>query len=56
VRSYIYEVRMDRPAEMMQDGDTAVADVSRAVGYRQPAQFAKAFARRYGVPPSRWEG
>ena len=54
VRSYVFEVRMARAAELLREGDLPVAAVSRAVGYRQPAQFAKAFARRYGVPPSRW--
>ena len=29
-----------------------VARVARAVGYRQPAQFSKAFRRHHGVPPS----
>jgi AraC-like DNA-binding protein len=28
--------------------------VSLLVGYRQPAHFAKAFRRRYGVTPARY--
>ena len=30
----------------------AVADVARLVGYRQPAHFARAFRRRYGLGPA----
>jgi AraC-like DNA-binding protein len=30
----------------------AVAEVSRLVGYRQPSHFARAFRRRYGLPPA----
>ena len=30
----------------------AVADVARLVGYRQPAHFARAFRRRYGLAPA----
>jgi AraC-like DNA-binding protein len=29
-----------------------VRDVARRVGYRQPAQFAKAFRRHHGMSPS----
>jgi AraC family transcriptional regulator, regulatory protein of adaptative response / methylphosphotriester-DNA alkyltransferase methyltransferase len=54
VRAYIFEVRMRRAAELLQAGEHPVSRVSRMVGYRQPAQFAKAFSRRYGVPPSRF--
>jgi AraC family transcriptional regulator, regulatory protein of adaptative response / methylphosphotriester-DNA alkyltransferase methyltransferase len=31
-----------------------VAEVAYLVGYRQPAHFARAFKRRYGVAPSRF--
>ena len=54
VRGYLFEVRMRQAAELLSRGDHPVSAVSRMVGYRQPAQFAKAFARRFGVPPSRW--
>ncbi len=30
----------------------AVADVARLVGYRQPAHFARAFRRSYGLAPA----
>jgi AraC-like DNA-binding protein len=32
----------------------AVRDVARLVGYRQAPHFARAFRRRFGVPPARF--
>ncbi len=34
--------------------DLPVRDVAAAVGYRQPAQFAKAFRRHYGTAPTEY--
>ena len=51
-RSYLQRVRMERAAELLRDGDPPVNQVASAVGYRQPAQFAKAFRRHHGAPPS----
>ena len=47
---------MTRAAELLRDGSTAVSEVARAVGYRQPAQFSKAFRRHHGCPPSEMRG
>ena len=54
VRAHVYEVRMARAAELLEEGRHPVSQVARMVGYSQPAQFAKAFRRCFGVPPSRW--
>ncbi len=43
---------MDRAAEMLAHRDVTVREVANRVGYRQPAQFAKAFRRRHGSAPS----
>ena len=53
-RTFLGEVRMRRAQELLEEGGTPVRDVARRVGYRQPAQFAKAFRRRFGAPPSRF--
>jgi AraC family transcriptional regulator, regulatory protein of adaptative response / methylphosphotriester-DNA alkyltransferase methyltransferase len=37
---------------MLRDGHAPVSTVARSVGYRQPAQFSKAFRRHHGCPPS----
>ena len=55
-RLELQRVRMTRAAELLRDGSTAVSEVARAVGYRQPAQFSKAFRRHHGCPPSEMRG
>jgi transcriptional regulator GlxA family with amidase domain len=55
-RHCLTEVRMRRAAELLRAGDLAVREVSSSVGYRQPAQFAKAFRRHQGAPPSSFRG
>ena len=51
-RAYLQRVRMDRAAELLREGSAPVNEVAEEVGYRQPAQFAKAFRRHHGTPPS----
>ena len=54
VRERVHAVRMERAAWLLRDSSLAVAAIARSVGYRQPAQFAKAFRRRYGLAPAQW--
>ena len=51
-RSYLQRVRMARARELLLEGSLPVHRVASSVGYRQPAQFAKAFRRHHGKPPS----
>jgi transcriptional regulator GlxA family with amidase domain len=51
-REHLTRVRMERAAMMLSDRGLTVREVARRVGYRQPAQFAKAFRRHIGVAPS----
>jgi transcriptional regulator GlxA family with amidase domain len=51
-REHLTRVRMERAAQMLADGQLTVRDVANRVGYRQPAQFAKAFRRHIGMAPS----
>ena len=51
-REHLTGVRMDRAAEMLARRGITVREVANRVGYRQPAQFAKAFRREKGVAPS----
>jgi AraC family transcriptional regulator of adaptative response / methylphosphotriester-DNA alkyltransferase methyltransferase len=51
-REHLTGVRMDRAAELLAHRGLTVRDVARRVGYRQPAQFAKAFRRHHGAAPS----
>ena len=51
-REQLTGVRMDRAAELLSRPGVTVREVARRVGYRQPAQFAKAFRRHQGLAPS----
>lgn len=48
----LQRVRMQRAADLLLHAPMAVQAVASAVGYRQPAQFAKVFRRHYGTAPS----
>jgi transcriptional regulator GlxA family with amidase domain len=51
-RDHLTRVRMQEAAELLATRRMTVREVANRVGYRQPAQFAKAFRRHLGVAPS----
>ena len=51
-RDHLTAVRMERAADLLRSRGLTVRDVANRVGYRQPAQFAKAFRRHHGLAPS----
>jgi AraC-like DNA-binding protein len=51
-RSHLTAVRMEKAAEMLSARALTVREVAFRVGYRQPAQFAKAFRRHHNASPS----
>jgi AraC-like DNA-binding protein len=51
-REHLTAVRMERAAELLRSRGPTVREVAHRVGYRQPAQFAKAFRRHHGTSPS----
>ena len=51
-RDHLTRVRMDKAAALLSGRGLTVREVAHRVGYRQPAQFAKAFRRHLGVAPS----
>jgi transcriptional regulator GlxA family with amidase domain len=53
-REHLTAVRMERAADLLLRTPLTVRDVARRVGYRQPAQFAKAFRRHHGAAPSEY--
>ena len=53
-REHLTRVRMQRAAELLAVERLTVREVANRVGYRQPAQFAKAFRRHAGVAPSEY--
>ena len=51
-RDHLTRIRMERAADMLAGRALTVRAVACRVGYRQPAQFAKAFRRHHGASPS----
>jgi AraC-like DNA-binding protein len=43
---------MERAGDLLRHGNLTIREVAARVGYRQPAQFAKAFRRHHGTAPS----
>jgi AraC family transcriptional regulator, regulatory protein of adaptative response / methylphosphotriester-DNA alkyltransferase methyltransferase len=55
-REHLTAIRMERAAQLLQSRSLTVREVAHRVGYRQPAQFAKAFRRHHGTAPSDFRG
>lgn len=53
-RSALIGIRMEQAATVLAGGASPVREAAACVGYRQPAQFAKAFRRHHGVVPSQY--
>lgn len=53
-RDALARVRVERAAIMLEDREKTVAEIAAAVGYRQPAHFAKAFRRVLGLSPAEY--
>ena len=51
-RGYLTGVRMSHAVVLLRRGRAPVSEVATRVGYREPADFAKAFRRHQGRPPS----
>jgi AraC-like DNA-binding protein/ABC-type transporter Mla MlaB component len=51
-RDELAAVRMQHAARLLQATVLPVGEIARVVGYRQAAQFAKAFRRHHGMSPS----
>ena len=51
-RDQLTHVRMQHAAELLTENGHTVREIASRVGYRQPAQFAKAFRAHHGKSPS----
>lgn len=54
VQEQLHAVRMQHAAELLRGTARPVSEITRSVGYRHSAQFAKAFRRYYGLAPTQW--
>lgn len=53
--TYVAEQRLQQALRLLQLQNAPVKVVAGAVGFRSPASFTRAFAERFGYPPSRLE-
>ena len=51
---YVLRARLDEAARLLRRTDERITEIGLAVGFATPSHFATAFARRFGVPPSRY--
>jgi AraC-like DNA-binding protein len=49
--AYLRQERMKQAEQLLRDADHTVAEVANLVGYTNPAQFAAAFKRQFGITP-----
>lgn len=54
VHELIVRTRLARAEELLLNSDLPVAEISRAVGYDDPAYFSRLFRRRRGVSPAKF--
>jgi len=50
--NFICALRFRRARELLRQRSLPVSDVARAVGFRSPSHFAKAFRKRFGLSPT----
>ena len=55
-RDHLTRVRMEHAHELLCGSSHRVREIAQAVGYQEPAQFAKAFRRTFGLSPSEARG
>ena len=50
--AYVRHLRLERARRLLEEGGLSVTEVARRSGYPLPSSFARAFAQRFGRPPS----
>jgi len=53
-KRYQLKLRLERAAQLLSSTQTSVAEVAQRVGFRTTAAFSSAFARVFGLPPTRY--
>lgn len=51
VFEYVRRLRLDRAFQVLKGGETSVQEASAIAGYSNPANFATAFRRQFGITP-----
>ncbi|WP_404379151.1 helix-turn-helix transcriptional regulator [Caenispirillum salinarum] len=56
VWDYLRRLRLDHARKFLERNEGSVTEAAFRAGYNSPANFATAFKRTYGIPPSRCRG
>ena len=51
IAAHMKEHRMERAAALLKEGDLAVSEIAKQVGYTSQSKFSAVFCQRYGVTP-----
>lgn len=51
----IRSMRLQRAAELLDKKSGTISDISYSLGFGDPAAFARAFKRQFGMPPSSYQ-
>lgn len=54
-RKLVDDVRLKTACELLARGGMSLSDISRALGYSDPAHFTRAFGRLTGMTPRRYQ-
>lgn len=50
-KAYLTEIRMGVASSLLLESKSAIGDIAKAVGYRNPLHFSKIFKNYYGISP-----
>lgn len=51
IYGYVTQIRMQKARELLQDGERPIKEISRFLGYHNPAHFSASFKKHFGVMP-----
>ena len=55
VHSYVRDRRLEPAREMIEASDISLGEIAYITGFSDHAQMTRLFAKRFGVPPSKWK-
>jgi|SRR5882724_9475035 len=54
IYDFLYQARMDKAKDLLNEPDISIKEISRSVGYRSVSSFIEAFKKMSGETPTSW--